>query len=651
MEKMQYATLKADGESLSHDRKWWNCFLGEKKIGRICWASKRDRQYEKPYEACFYSSSIGWYDTLYAAKIGIMRRYQKCQQDHDAAKADKSVPVAYLPAADFEFYPTPSSVAGELFSGVKWKKVSSILEPSAGKGDLLEYAREVKIGKDYHGWNIRLKDRTLDVDCIELDENLRHILTGKEYRVVHDDFLTFRTRKRYDLILMNPPFSNGDLHLLRALELSEDGGQIACILNAETIRNPYTKTRQFLMKKLREYGARIRFVENAFAKAERKADVEVALVNVEIPAAKDDTSIFDDLKKANRWGADQDVVETEIAPSGTVQRLIREYDVLCTVGIELMRKYNGVAKYIMSGKNSEYAKPIISLSVGGHDVDHRCGNEDVNKFLEIARSRYWHELFDLPELRERMTSAMQSEYSNTVYKMKEYEFSEFNVQQVLDRIMAQLNEGVEAAIMRCFDTLSNKHAYHEDIENQNIHYYNGWKTNKAHYVNKKCIIPTYGCFAHTYKPDKRGNYKETYTHIDASSCFRVLDDLEKALDYLDKGETQRVDLGRRLEMAANNYETKVYCQYFVVQFYKKGTCHIEFYDRSQKLLDRLNIYAARHRAWLPPTYGKVRYSEMDDESRRVVDEFLGREHYETVMQQPAEYVVESSATPLLAAAM
>ena len=121
--------------------------------------------------------------------------------------------------------------------------------------------------------------------------------------------------------------------------------------------------------------------------------------------------------------------------------------------------------------------------------------------------------------------------------------------------------------------------------------------------------------------------------------------------YLDKGETQRVNLWRRLEMAANNYETKVYCQYFVVQFYKKDTCHIEFYDRSQKLLDRLNIYAARHRAWLPPTYGKARYSEMDDESRRVVDEFLGREHYETVMQQPNEYVIESSATPLLAAAM
>ena len=34
--------------------------------------------------------------------------------------------------------------------------------------------------------------------------------------------------------------------------------------------------------------------------------------------------------------------------------------------------------------------------------------------------------------------------------------------------------------------------------------------------------------------------------------------------------------------------------------------------------------------WLPPTYGKVRYDDMDEESRRVVDEFQGREKYDEV---------------------
>ena len=42
---------------------------------------------------------------------------------------------------------------------------------------------------------------------------------------------------------MNPPFAQGEKHLLKALEMQERGGAIICILNAETIRNPNNLTR------------------------------------------------------------------------------------------------------------------------------------------------------------------------------------------------------------------------------------------------------------------------------------------------------------------------------------------------------------------------------------------------------------------------
>lgn len=176
-------------------------------------------------------------------------------------------------------------------------------------------------------------------------------------------------------------------------------------------------------------------------------------------------------------------------------------------------------------------------------------------------------------------------------------------------------------------------------------YYNGWKTNKAHYVNSKCIIPTYGCFARGYKPDKYGRYKDTLEGLDARGCFQVLDDLEKALDYLDKGETPASDLSTKLQHAANSGRTTVSCKYFMVTFYKKGTCHIKFHD--QKIVDRLNIYVGRQRTWLPPTYGSVHYDQMDDESKRVVDEFQGREKYEAVINCPNDYIIETKAAPLL----
>jgi len=133
--------------------------------------------------------------------------------------------------------------------------------------------------------------------------------------------------------------------------------------------------------------------------------------------------------------------------------------------------------------------------------------------------------------------------------------------------------------------------------------------------------------------------------LDVRGCFSALDDLEKALDYIDCGETAPTSLEHMLKMAADNGITSVPCKYFSVTFYKKGTCHIKFYD--QKIVDKLNIYVGRQRMWLPPTYGKVHYDDMDSESQRVVDEFQGKEKYDEIMRAPEKYVIEAKTAPLL----
>lgn len=51
---------------------------------------------------------------------------------------------------------------------------------------------------------------------------------------------------------MNPPFSNGEQHLLKALELQKSGGHIICLLNAETLNNPFTLARKELLRVLEE---------------------------------------------------------------------------------------------------------------------------------------------------------------------------------------------------------------------------------------------------------------------------------------------------------------------------------------------------------------------------------------------------------------
>ena len=140
------------------------------------------------------------------------------------------------------FYPTPKNLIKKMVSKIVKIREISILEPSAGRGDIIEYIQNNQ--KEIFCYRTELKE----IDCIEKNENLQRILTGKNFRLIADDFLIFDTYKSYDLIIMNPPFENGDKHLLKAISLFEKsgGGQIICLLNAETLKNPYSVYRKDL---------------------------------------------------------------------------------------------------------------------------------------------------------------------------------------------------------------------------------------------------------------------------------------------------------------------------------------------------------------------------------------------------------------------
>lgn len=68
-----------------------------------------------------------------------------------------------------EFYPTPTELVQKMLECVDFKKVKTILEPSAGKGDILQVLARKECSTSPYS------DR-FDVDCIEIDINLRQIL-------------------------------------------------------------------------------------------------------------------------------------------------------------------------------------------------------------------------------------------------------------------------------------------------------------------------------------------------------------------------------------------------------------------------------------------------------------------------------------------
>ena len=149
-----------------------------------------------------------------------------------------------------DYYPTPQNIIEKMICGLDFTMIRSILEPSAGKGDIVE---ALKKKEENHNKYYGRQNYQFDIDCIEINQNLQHILKGKSFRVVYNDFLTYETWKEYDLIILNPPFSNGCKHLLKALEMQKrNGGAVVCLLNAETIKNPCTNERLDLKRKLTE---------------------------------------------------------------------------------------------------------------------------------------------------------------------------------------------------------------------------------------------------------------------------------------------------------------------------------------------------------------------------------------------------------------
>lgn len=511
-----------------------------------------------------------------------------------------------------EFYPTPIGLLDKITKGFEWDKVGAVLEPSAGKGDIAEYVKEKYKGKMW-------SEKGLDIDCIEIDQGLRSVLVGKRFRVIHDDFLTFHTYKRYGLIIMNPPFSSGAAHLLKALDLQKDGGNILCILNAETIKNPYTNERKVLVNRLKELGADIQYMENEFINAERKTDVEIAVVKVRIPHKESKSFIFEDLrKKSYQENIYQDI--TDLAPNDFIEAAVKKYELEVEAGIRLIQEYKAMSPYILDDLRSDSHKsPILCLTV-------KDGNNlSTNSFVKCVRRKYWNALFCNTKFTGKMTSNLASQYFARVEELSDYDFSVYNIKCIQLQISKELVKGIEDCIIELFDKLSRQYSYSDEFS-KNVHYYNGWKTNKAWFINRKVILPYMNAFS-----EWNGRFCPDF-HV-----MEPLRDIEKALNYLDGGLTEGVGIEVALRKAEEDGQTKkIRLKYFYVTFYKKGTCHIEFIN--EELLKKLNIFGSQQKKWLPPGYGKKSYKDMTKEEREVVDDFEGQEEYKKTFAN-ADYFI------------
>lgn len=113
-----------------------------------------------------------------------------------------------------QYYPTPKNIVNIMKEYIGDIDSLKILEPSAGMGNIAEL---------FNNGNL---------DCIEKEQLNYIILKNKGLNVINGDFLLYNVIDKYDLIVMNPPYSNKQwkYHIEHALNAVKQTGSIYAIL-------------------------------------------------------------------------------------------------------------------------------------------------------------------------------------------------------------------------------------------------------------------------------------------------------------------------------------------------------------------------------------------------------------------------------------
>lgn len=510
--------------------------------------------------------------------------------------ARQRIQVADLPENDEQFYPTPDGLAWELVRKIKGQP-GVILDPQAGKGDLLEKAAQRFLAR-----------QKPEIYAIEIDNNLRSILQGKGIPVIDSDFLAWSGPDKFDCIIMNPPFATGDRHLLKAIDVMYSG-QVVCLLNAETLRNPCTNTRKELAAKLAELGAEIEHKGKRFLGAERRTAVEVAIVSIDIVRTVEEDLFAGTGGTAGPCG--EQIADTyEVSTGKQIEEMVADY--LRVIGlstetiVNFYRHHNHVGRYV-----SLNAEPNSSIwqAKTGQELTRRVQSV-VNSTTRKIRVDYWRKTLELPEVKDRLTQKRRKEFEALLRLNESMDFTERNIRQFLLNLIAGYDKTLQDGVEEVFDLLTLRHCYDEKLRTENIHYFNGWKTNSAYRCGQRVIIPIRASYGNPFLGWNgwQLDYQAEY----------LINDIDLVMSYFNGGRAYQ-PLSEAIKETFTAGEQSGKSTFFKFKAHKKGTLHLTFLD--ENILRRFNVAACMGKGWLPGDYGAKPFKDMSPQEQEVAESF------------------------------
>lgn len=465
-----------------------------------------------------------------------------------------------------QFYPTPDHIASKMVEKIGRKnfKRAYILDPSAGSGSLLEYVNSIF---KYDNWG-----KPSAVHAVEIDQDLRSVLMGKNIDVVGEDFMQFSTNFNYDIILMNPPFADGAKHLLKAWQIA-GSSEIVCLLNSETLNNPCTSDRQLLKKIIEDNNGTVEDLGDCFSNAARTTGVNVSMVYLKKEAASNFSFDPSNMERENHEFP-EDLQDNMPAVNNVLKSYENSHVASINAFKELLTAWN---------KFRYYSKPITD-GYYNDDFISFIKNNDFNGFVTRFNNMSWDKVLQKSKFKDYMTKDVKSEFTDKFAKQQNIAFTEQNMMLMFEVLWFNKDKILSDCAEEVFDIMTK---YHKDNRVHN----EGWKHNDAYMVSRKVVLPH-------------------YIGTNWSSKFKVerslaLNDIDRAMCHLTGKKIANIStvenvLEKRFaELGSTSYgsgQNLVESEFFKIRFFKKGTIHLEF--KNKQLWETFNRTVALNKGWL-----------------------------------------------------
>lgn len=436
-----------------------------------------------------------------------------------------------------DLYPTPLSVIERMCENIDLNG-KTVLEPSAGLGDIVDFCAGAGA----------------KVLVCEIVPELRDILKTKDCKIICENFEDLKSEQisHIDYIIMNPPFSADERHILHAYEIAPEGCQIISLCNYNTLVNDYGHWRKKLHAIIKERGL---FWElgDVFSDAERKTNVNVGLVILSKPKSTKTDNEFEGFFMEE----DEEEQFNALQQYNFVRDVVNRY-----VGaVKIFDEQLESAKK-MNDLTGSFFKSQIALSMTEKDAIKT--KEEYKKDLQKSA---WKWVIYKFNLNKYSTTGLQEDINKFVEQQTQIPFTMKNIYQMINIIIGTAGNRMDKALEEVFDNFTKN--YHENRFGNK-----GWKTNSHYLINQKFIVP------YIAPIDRWGSVDVNYRSADR------LDDFMKSLCFIlgenyDSNEYQRFSymISELRQKRIFEYGEWFDWEFFEVKLFKKGTGHFKFKNR------------------------------------------------------------------------